>query len=131
MNALANFPITAVQFGASRLLAQAYERAAGHKPDATGRVGIAMGAGAASALLSCPAEFLVIHQQKTGRSLRAEAGSILKMYGPLKLYKGLVGGPGPLYGLRDSLRQHFHRLACSITARMWPSPLPGFSLSKK
>ena len=92
MNALANFPITAVQFGASRLLAQAYEGATSQKPGSLARVGVAMGAGATSALLSCPAELLVIQQQKTGLTLRAAAGGIIRDHGISKLYKGLVSG---------------------------------------
>lgn len=71
-----------------------YERAAGQPPDTLGRVGVAMGAGAVSALVSCPSEFLVIHQQKSGQPLRVEAASILQAYGPLKLYRGLVRRAG-------------------------------------
>ena len=179
VNAAANFPITAVQFGANRLLGQLYEQALGRRPDTAGRVGVAMGAGgegvaapagpglayeegtcgqgcpvlhsggspaahscnrllspvgrwhsmearwrswkpparqaklstqaapcapclpcpgpapapaaAASALLSCPAEFLVIQQQRSGRGLREEAGHVVRTWGLLKPYKGLVG----------------------------------------
>ncbi|GAB4817787.1 hypothetical protein N2152v2_004833 [Parachlorella kessleri] len=117
MNALANFPITAVQFGASRLLVQAYERATGQKPGSLARVGVAMGAGATSALLSCPAELLVIQQQKTGLTLSAAAGGVLRDHGLLKLYKGLSSTAirGALYtasymaalpSLKDYLQQH-------------------------
>lgn len=92
MNMCSMFPITACQFGANRLLEQTYERVVGQRPGMAGSIAVAMGAGSASALLGCPAEFIVIHQQKTGRSLAAETASILRTYGPLKLYKGLVGG---------------------------------------
>lgn len=42
-----------------------------------------------SALVSCPAEFLMIQQQKSGRPLGTEARLALSTLGPLKLFKGL------------------------------------------
>lgn len=45
VTAASNVPITAVQFGANRLLGQAYERALGRRADFGGRVAVAMGAG--------------------------------------------------------------------------------------
>lgn len=89
VNSCANFPITAVQFGANRLLGQAYQQLVGREPGMAGRVAVAMGAGATSALISCPAEFLVIQQQRTGQPLRVEAARVLRALGPLSLYKGL------------------------------------------
>ncbi len=100
MNICSMFPITATQFGSNRFLEQAYERFLGEKPGVGGTVVVAMGAGATSGFLGCPSEFIVIHQQKTGRSLLATTTDLLRTYGPLKLYKGLVragsegGGPG-------------------------------------
>ena len=91
MNCGAMLPITASQFGVNRLLEQTLKRAVGKDELGNGgRIGVAMGAGAFSALLGCPTEFVVIHQQKTGGSLPAEFRHILSSYGALKLYKGLV-----------------------------------------
>ncbi|GAB4822202.1 hypothetical protein N2152v2_009248 [Parachlorella kessleri] len=89
MNICSMFPITATQFGSNRFLEQAYERMTGQRPGFGGSLLVAMGAGATSALLGCPSEFIVIHQQKTGHSLPTEASRLLRTYGPLKLYKGL------------------------------------------
>lgn len=90
MNAGSMFPITATQFGCNRLLEQTYERVLGVKPGLGGSIVVAMAAGGASALLGCPTEFIVIHQQKTGQSIPAVASQIVRAYGPLKLFKGLV-----------------------------------------
>lgn len=50
-------PITAVQFGMNRFLEQTYRRVmATEQLDTGGRVAVAMGAGASSAVLGCPAE---------------------------------------------------------------------------
>ena len=53
----------------------------------------AAGAGAASAVVGCPAELVMIQQQRTGRSLSAEVGTILRERGLLKFYRGLVRLP--------------------------------------
>ena len=47
-------------------------------------------AGATSALLSCPAELVMIQQQRTGHALREELREIGGRYGYSKLYRGLV-----------------------------------------
>ena len=52
--------------------------------------GAATGAGAASSLVGCPAELLMIQQQKDGRPLMQEAQRIVAKYGPTGLYRGLV-----------------------------------------
>ncbi|EIE26829.1 mitochondrial carrier [Coccomyxa subellipsoidea C-169] len=52
--------------------------------------GAAAGAGAASALVGCPAELLMIQQQKSGRPLLAEARRIVFQLGTLGLYRGLT-----------------------------------------
>jgi hypothetical protein len=50
-------PITSVQFGMNRLLEQTYKRVLGTEQLGTGgTVAVAMGAGASSAVLGCPAE---------------------------------------------------------------------------
>ena len=52
--------------------------------------GAATGAGAASSLVGCPAELLMIQQQKDGRPLMLEAQRVVAKYGPTGLYRGLV-----------------------------------------
>ena len=53
----AMLPITSVQFGMNRLLEQTYKRVFNTEQLGTGgMIGVAMGAGATSALLGCPAE---------------------------------------------------------------------------
>ncbi|KAL4458201.1 hypothetical protein ABPG75_013066 [Micractinium tetrahymenae] len=90
VSAGAMLPITAVQFGMNRFLEQTYRRVTGaEQPGTGGRVALAMGAGASSAVLGCPAEFVMIQQQKAGRSLPAEFRHSLSTYGPLKPFKGL------------------------------------------
>jgi hypothetical protein len=83
-------PITAVQFGTNRLLETAYIKAHGHAPGTAAGLGVAMAAGAASALVSCPAEFIIIQQQRCGRSLGAELKHTFAERGALTAYKGLV-----------------------------------------
>ncbi len=57
ISAGAMLPITAVQFGMNRFLEQTYRSVMGvEQLDTGGRVAVAMGAGASSALLGCPAE---------------------------------------------------------------------------
>lgn len=90
ISAGAMLPITAVQFGMNRFLEQTYRRVLGVESlDMGGRVAVAMGAGASSAFLGCAAEFVMIQQQKAGRSLPAEFRHTLATYGPLKPFKGL------------------------------------------
>jgi hypothetical protein len=57
VSAGAMLPITSVQFGMNRLLEQTYKRVMNTDQLGTGStIGIAMGAGAASAVMGCPAE---------------------------------------------------------------------------
>lgn len=57
VSAGAMLPITAVQFGMNRALEQTYRRVTGaDKLTTGGTVAVALGAGAASAFLGCPAE---------------------------------------------------------------------------
>ncbi|KAK9916384.1 hypothetical protein WJX75_002075 [Coccomyxa subellipsoidea] len=86
VNAASIAPITAIQFGTHRLL----ERALGKDISELGKVGAAAGAGAASALVGCPAELLMIQQQKTGQRLLTEARRIVSELGALGLYRGLT-----------------------------------------
>lgn len=83
-------PITATQFGMNRFLEQVYKNALGSEPKDYGKIGVAMAAGSASAIFGCPAEFLMIQQQRTGKSLSMVSREIISTYGPLAIYKGLV-----------------------------------------
>lgn len=57
VSAGAMLPITATQFGMNRFLEQTYRRVTGQQQLTTGgTVAVAMGAGASSAFLGCPAE---------------------------------------------------------------------------
>lgn len=90
ISAGAMLPITSVQFGMNRFLEQTYKRV--YETDRLGSGGtlaLAMSAGASSAFLGCPAEFVMIQQQKSGRSLATEFRHVLATYGALKPFKGL------------------------------------------
>jgi Lon protease-like protein len=84
-------PITATQFGMNRFLEQRYKEIYGERPQGSARIGVAMAAGSSSALFGCAAEFVMIQQQKSGRSLLAELKHIHSTYGIRSVYKGLVG----------------------------------------
>lgn len=90
MNVGTMLPITAVQFGMNRVLEKAYIKAYDHPPGTAAGLGVAMGAGAASAFVSCPAEYVIIQQQRYGRSLMAELKHTIAERGALIAYKGLV-----------------------------------------
>ncbi|KAK9824556.1 hypothetical protein WJX72_011293 [[Myrmecia] bisecta] len=81
-------PITAVQFAANRVLETALNPGDGELSHAS-RIVTAGGAGVASALLSCPAELLMIQQQRSGGSLRVEAHKVLSQHGAGRLMAGL------------------------------------------
>ena len=55
-------------------------KATGHKQTQAAQLVVAAGAGGASSLISCPAELIMIQQQKTGRSLMTEAVSIFQRF---------------------------------------------------
>lgn len=48
-----------------------------------------MTAGATSALIACPAELLMIQQQKSGLDLGVQARALVREFGATKLFKGL------------------------------------------
>ena len=84
-------PITATQFGMNRLLEQTVRQASGREDLGNlGRIAVAMGAGVCSAPFGCAAEFVMIQQQKSGRTLPTEFSHVLGTHGPAKLLKGLV-----------------------------------------
>lgn len=84
------FPITATQFGMNRLLEQTYNDVLGAAPGNVGKVGVAAAAGTTSAFLGCPAEYLMIQQQRHNRALGAELRHTLSTRGFLGVYRGIV-----------------------------------------
>lgn len=54
------------------------------------RVGVALAAGATSALISCPAEMIMIQQQVHCTPLPVAFRDFVAQYGLLKVYRGLV-----------------------------------------
>jgi hypothetical protein len=66
-----------------------YRRTLGSSPGDGGKIAVAMAAGATSAVFACPAEYVMIQQQKSGRSLTAELRNILTQEGPLVVYRGM------------------------------------------
>ncbi|KAL6771419.1 hypothetical protein ACKKBG_A26290 [Auxenochlorella protothecoides x Auxenochlorella symbiontica] len=90
VNSAATFPITATQFGVNRLLESLHQQHLGYNPTGISTIGIALSAGASSAFIGCPAEFLMIQQQKSGLSLATQLKSVAGSFGVLKIYKGLA-----------------------------------------
>ena len=88
-NASGMIPICATQFGMNRVFEGIYTTVLGAKPDKTAAIGVAMAAGASSTVFACPAEYIMIQQQKTGRTLPQELRHIFNVEGPLALYRGL------------------------------------------
>lgn len=99
VNSAATFPITAVQFGVNRLLERLHQDKLGRDPAGLTPIGIAMAAGATSALIGCPAELLMIQQQKSGLSLGDQFKTVARAFGAQKIYKGVVRGGEGLRGM--------------------------------
>eukprot|EP00798_Chlamydomonas_sp_ICE-L_P025739 gene25739-11399_t len=90
LNIMSMAPITASQFGANRILQQALTGPSDVELTGLQRLGCAMGAGAVSAAVASPSELLIIHQQKSGRSLAAEASHFYNNYKATSLTRGAV-----------------------------------------
>jgi hypothetical protein len=88
VNAGSIAPITAVQFGANRFY-EGLVRSAGGSADGAGKIGIAAAAGATSALVACPAEVIMIQQQRNNKAMAAQAGDIIGKFGPQRLWRGV------------------------------------------
>ena len=87
VNAGSMAPITAVQFGASAMIAGMMGGPG--EVSSAGRVGAAAAAGALSGLISGPAELVMIRQQLSGRSLTGELRHLVGTHGPRVLGSGL------------------------------------------
>jgi len=93
VNAASIAPITAIQFGVSGMAKQFLKERKGSQSaelNAVEQIGSAMLAGAASSIIVCPADMLIIQQQKTGLSLLAQSRQIAQTFGYAKFYRGLM-----------------------------------------
>ncbi|KAL3692965.1 hypothetical protein R1sor_006616 [Riccia sorocarpa] len=86
VNATSMAPISAIQFGVNSLLMKSLKG----PPSSGQRAGFACTAGVVSAMISGPAELVMIQQQKTGASLLAQFKMIVSEHGALALTRGLV-----------------------------------------
>ena len=90
-------PITAIQFGVNRALEKGLKTANNGVLDKPSQIAIAAMAGASSSLLGCPAELLMIQQQKSGHSLVQQASQFIAKHGVSQLYRGFVSHCSPPY----------------------------------
>lgn len=90
INAGAMFPIIATQFGVNSYIEKLLEGRRDSPLSNQEKVGMAMVAGSSSAVIGCPAEYLMIHQQKTGLSLSQVLRNTKNTLGALSVYRGLV-----------------------------------------
>jgi len=90
INASSIAPITAVQFVVNGSLSSFLSNNDKRPLTDIERLTVAAIAGAASALVSTPAELFMIQQQRSGNSLMKTGSSILKSHGLFTFYKGLI-----------------------------------------
>lgn len=84
------FPIIATQFGVNRTIEGMIEPFRPSGLTNVDRIAMGMVAGTTSSVFGCPAEYLMIHQQKTGQSLMEAFKSNTSMYGLKTIYRGWV-----------------------------------------
>ncbi|KAI8109062.1 hypothetical protein M9435_005478 [Picochlorum sp. BPE23] len=89
INAGAMFPIIATQFGVNRTIEKVLESGRSDPLSNSQKIGMAMVAGSTSSVFGCPAEYLMIHQQRTGKSLIGAFKSNTSLYGYSTIYRGL------------------------------------------
>ncbi|KAG1660966.1 hypothetical protein FOA52_005592 [Chlamydomonas sp. UWO 241] len=90
VNVLSIAPISATQFGVMRFASQLMTGQADAKLTQLQTFSSAAMGGAASAFISSPAELMIIQQQKSGRTLPAEASHYLATHGLANVYRGLA-----------------------------------------
>lgn len=90
INAASMAPITATQFGTSRLIENLLTQRTGEAPGTAGRFLAAAAAGTVSAFIGSPSEMIIIHQQRNGRPLAAEVRHFFSTYGALPIYRGIT-----------------------------------------
>lgn len=83
-------PIIATQFAVNRSIEKVIETARNNAPTNAEKIGMAMVAGSTSSLFGCPAEYLMIQQQRTGKSLIEVFKHETSTYGLKTVYRGLV-----------------------------------------
>jgi len=87
INSASIFPITCIQFGTNRFMEATLEQY-GIKQDDSTRMGCAAVSGVASSLVGCPAELVMLHQQRSGGSLAEVAKNIIQNNGAHTLFRG-------------------------------------------
>ncbi|KAI8476555.1 MAG: mitochondrial carrier domain-containing protein [Monoraphidium minutum] len=90
INCCSMAPITASQFGTSRLLENAIIKHTGSDITTAGRFASAAGAGSVSALIGSPTELIIIQQQKNLTPLAAETRRFFSAYPAYSIYRGLA-----------------------------------------
>ena len=93
INATSIAPITAIQFGVAGMLTEMLTTG-GQPLSHAEKIGTSLAGGAVSALVVCPADMLIIQQQKTGLALPAQVSAIAREYGWGKFSKGLLPAIG-------------------------------------
>ena len=94
INATSIAPITAIQFGVAGLLTESITAAEGRPLSHAEKIGTSLCGGAVSALVVCPADMLIIQQQRTGLTLPAQVTAIAREFGWAKFTKGLLPAIG-------------------------------------
>jgi solute carrier family 25 citrate transporter 1 len=108
VNAVSIAPITAIQFGVAGLLTErilksrslmtkaASTSATSNQPKLTNseKILTSLSGGAVSAVIVCPADMIIIQQQKSGLSLGNQIKEIATSYGYSKFSKGLITAIG-------------------------------------
>ena len=79
-----------MQMGVNRSIEKALENRGDGLLSTPEKLGMAAIAGSSSAVIGCPAELLMIHQQKTGMSLSEVLKQNVSKLGAASLYRGLV-----------------------------------------
>ena len=93
INATSIAPITAIQFGVAGLLTEAIATN-GQPLSHRDKIATSLAGGAVSALVVCPADMLIIQQQRTGLSLPAQVSAIVSEHGWMRFSKGLLPAIG-------------------------------------
>ena len=94
INATSIAPITAIQFGVAGMLTEMLAGGGQHQLSHGEKIGTSLAGGAVSALVVCPADMLIIQQQKTGLSLAGQVSAIAREHGWGKFSKGLLPAIG-------------------------------------
>lgn len=91
VNVLSMAPVTATQFGANRVCQKLCPMLGIAGESTKGKILCAATAGAISGAVISPAEVLIIQQQKSGKSLPAQASSFMERYGIRPLFTRGLG----------------------------------------